>query len=326
MDAKGTQLSNPYSTGGGGNNFETEVQTAFVVLMLTGGVAPCVPSWPIVKIKLQGKNASFQTDDFIAFVENRQSKQGAKLLAQIKHSLSITESDIVFGQVVQAAWLDFQNPAIFDKDSDALALITGPLSRYDVENARTILWWARHTDSPQEFFDNVNLGNFSSETKKTKLRAFRFHLKNANGNQDVDDDRTWAFLRCFHLLGYDLDFKSGVTLSILESHLQQVSDYEVKGLWALVKREVAFANQDAGTITYDSFSPEIRAHFKRRIDQPEVFVEPSAQVAPAQPMNSQNLLDAAQENAVVPALLIGEWDENTTGDLESIDKLISDNE
>ena len=47
------QLSNPFSTGGGGGNFETRVQAAFTVLMLSGQVAPCLPSRPIKKLKLQ---------------------------------------------------------------------------------------------------------------------------------------------------------------------------------------------------------------------------------------------------------------------------------
>lgn len=60
-----TKQSNPFSTGGGGPNFETRVQAAFAVLMLTGRVSPCLPSWPITRIKLQGAYAGFDTDGFI---------------------------------------------------------------------------------------------------------------------------------------------------------------------------------------------------------------------------------------------------------------------
>src|ERR1700693_2975265 len=112
MKVRGKQISSPFSTGGGGPNFENNVQAAFVVLMLTGGVAPCVPPWPIRKIKLQGHYADFQTDDFIAYVEARNVGQKAKLLAQIKHSVRITKRDVNFGEIIQAAWLDFQNPEI----------------------------------------------------------------------------------------------------------------------------------------------------------------------------------------------------------------------
>ncbi|MCL4519485.1 MAG: hypothetical protein M1587_09840, partial [Thaumarchaeota archaeon] len=78
----GKQQSNPFSTGAGGPNFETRVQAAFTVFMLTGGVAPCLPPWPISKIRLQGHYAGFQTDDFIVFSTEPVGGREAKLLAQ----------------------------------------------------------------------------------------------------------------------------------------------------------------------------------------------------------------------------------------------------
>jgi len=55
MSKKIKQLSNPYSTGGGGGHFEAQVQASFVALMLTRGSAPGLDAGPIVKIKLQGR-------------------------------------------------------------------------------------------------------------------------------------------------------------------------------------------------------------------------------------------------------------------------------
>ena len=83
------QQSNPISTGGGGPNFETRVQAAFTVLMLSSGVAPCLP-YPIVKIKLQGRYAGFKTDDCIVFSEQLHTEKEAKLIAQIKRNIGIT--------------------------------------------------------------------------------------------------------------------------------------------------------------------------------------------------------------------------------------------
>lgn len=62
MTKASKQQSNPFSTGGGGLNFETRVQAAFTVLMLTGRFAPCLPPFPIIKVKLQGRYAGFNTD------------------------------------------------------------------------------------------------------------------------------------------------------------------------------------------------------------------------------------------------------------------------
>ncbi len=89
------QLSNPFSSGGGGVNFETRVQASFVVLMVTGGFVACFPSCPIKKIKLQGKYAGYDTDDLIVFVERPNDRQERKLLGQTKHFIKITEGDNV---------------------------------------------------------------------------------------------------------------------------------------------------------------------------------------------------------------------------------------
>src|SRR5829696_562530 len=142
MSESGKAQSNPFSTGGGGPTFESRVQAAFTILMLTGRIAPCVAPWPITKIKLQGRYAGFHTDDLIVFTKQSQSDREAKLMAQIKHEISITEGNETFAEVVQAAWTDF-NARDFDTETDAFALITGPLSATDNNNVRPILEWAR---------------------------------------------------------------------------------------------------------------------------------------------------------------------------------------
>jgi hypothetical protein len=79
MNSDGKQLATPFSTGGGGSSFENQVQTAFVVLMLSGGIVPGLSPWPIKKIKLQGRNSGYKTDDLIAFVEEHGTGQTAKI-------------------------------------------------------------------------------------------------------------------------------------------------------------------------------------------------------------------------------------------------------
>ena len=147
MSSEPKQLSNPFSTGGGGVIFETRVQATFVALMLTGGYAPCLPTWPIRKIKLQGKIEGYDTDDLIVFTKHPDREKEAKLLGQIRHSITIAERDAKFGDVIQGAWKDFKNPNVFTEGLDAIALITGPLSAKDTNNVRTILEWARNSEN-----------------------------------------------------------------------------------------------------------------------------------------------------------------------------------
>jgi hypothetical protein len=313
------QLSNPFSTGAGGPNFENHVQCAFVVLMLTGGVVPCLQPLPITKIKLQGKYAGYNTDDFIAYVENRNGNQRAKLLAQIKHSVGITENDKTFAEVIQAAWIDFQNPEIFDQKTDAIALITGPLSAHDIQNARIILERARHSETAKEFLDKVNRAKFSSDAQRDKLQAFRSQLKGANKDEDVGDEQLWRFLKSFHLLGYDLDTKSGVTLSLLNSHIAQFNCGDILGAWTKIAKEVESFNQNAGTITLETISEEIKHAFCERA--PIRYMPPEL-LERTEEKQEADFTQGQMPKTLAIASLLGSWNDKSSGDLDAIKKLI----
>lgn len=210
MNNMDKQLSNAASTGGLGIHFENRVQTSFAVLMLTGGFVPCLPTWPIRKIKLQGKYQNYDTDDLIVHAKQPNGEKEARLLGQIKHSLSITKRDKVFGKVIQAAWSDFNNKGIFNEGTDVIALITGPLSSTDTDDVRTLLRQAEHSEDADDFIKRVGLGKFTSNEQRSKLEVFKEHLKAANNNIDLTDEQLWQFLKHFHLLIYDLDININV--------------------------------------------------------------------------------------------------------------------
>ena len=151
-------LSNPFSTGSGGSSFETRVQTAFLINMLSGGGLPSLKGHLAYKIKLQGKYAGYNTDDFIVYARNAKTGVESKLLAQIKHRISFTEDNEVFSEVINAAFEDF-NSKEFDIDTDKIAIISGPISAIDIDNTRVILDWARYCENEKEFFSKLILKN-----------------------------------------------------------------------------------------------------------------------------------------------------------------------
>ncbi|MDH4445428.1 MAG: hypothetical protein QE267_09910 [Akkermansiaceae bacterium] len=295
------QLSNPYSTGSGGAFFESRVQAALASLMLSKGVCPCLPSWPIYKVKLQGKYSGFATDDVIVFAKDEQSNREAKLIAQIKHAPAITKSDLQFTEVIQSAWTDFNNPAVFTYGYDALALITGPLTSSDTYDVRDMLEMARTSQDSTDFFDKIKLANFSSDEKVKKLEVFQHHLRNANNEVMPDEETTWKFLRSFHLLGYDLDIKAGVSLSLLHSLIGVASPDDAEKVWLKILNEVQSWNPRAGVLTLKSLPKELLDHFR-------VIVPPQLPVVPPTPIRE-----------TIAAALIGAWDENSPGDRASIE-------
>ena len=321
MSTTKKQLSNAFSTGGGGINFETRVQAAFVTLMLCGGVAPAMPPWPISKIKLQGKHVGFETDDFIAFVAAPGGGSEQKLLAQIKHSLSITEKDTTFRDVIAAAWSDFNNPRVFQRQCDQFALITGPLSALDIEATRWVLERARHSESSKDFFEKMALGKFVGERQRVKLRAFQDQLKNANG-ADVSLDECWQFLKCFHLLGYDLDIQAGVTLSLIHSMVGQFAGDQAKFAWLSVLDAVQASNQNAGTISRDTLSPEVVKLFAPKVvyQQPAALKVPEAP-APFTPAAVMPVMPVSHPEVYVVATLLGEWNEAKEADCRLVSSI-----
>jgi hypothetical protein len=315
------QLSSPFATGSGGARFENQVQAAFAVLMLTGGVVPCLRPWPIIELKLQGKYAGYETDDFIVTVEERPGGQRGRLLCQIKHTLTISDSDQTFSEVLQAALADFKNIKVFNPAFDAIALVTGPLGAVDIEHTRVVLEMARTCGNAEEFFDKINLSYFSSATKQKKLAAFSEQLKRANGGTELSKEVLWQFLKSFHLLGYDLDLKSGVTLSLLKSHLGQFSLPNIDSLWALVAQEIQDCNPHAGTVSRDTLPPSLLAAFKDRTRQ-EQLPAPVASIQVSSPAPSPVQFAGQHADALKTLMLAGAFDEKTPGDLEVIKKLL----
>lgn len=327
MTTDGKQLSNPFSTGSGGARFEANIQAKFVTLMLSGGYAPCLPPWPIVEIKLQGAVAGYATDDLIVFVENpANTSDRRRLLGQVKNSITITTGSKLFAEVIEAAWRDFNNPNVFTKEKDFIALITGPINATDTDGVNVLLEQARHARDVEEFLTQVYRSNFCSDTVRNKLAAFKTHLKAANEGNDVEEQDLYEFLKHFHLLGYDLAKKGSIVSSLLQSHIAQFNKDIPDKIWYQIIAEVQNFNQSAGTITFDTLSDDLLKHFR----EPQVTHIPqelskqliTGSMAEQLVATDWNQHACAQKLAV--ANLIGSWNESNKADIEVVTQIISE--
>ncbi|MCL4550126.1 MAG: hypothetical protein M1480_03150 [Bacteroidetes bacterium] len=311
------QISNPYSTGQGGAHFENRVQSAFTILLLTGGVAPCMPQWPIVEIKLQGKYQGYNVDDLIVHCQKPNSERKSKLLGQIKHKVKFTIGDQILSEVITAAWNDFTNPKIFSEASqDIIALICGPLSAIDTDSVRTLLEQARYSKNGDDLITRIELGKFTSNEQREKFNVFKHHLTNANNNIELNNEQIWRFLKSFYLLIYDLDIK-GVALSLLHTLIEQYSRNNVSSVWAQINDHVQWVNENAGSITLDTIPEEIRKVFQKiRVEAiPEEFVKDTTKSEITDWNDYENASD------LVVACLIGSWNENSPADKSILSQL-----
>jgi hypothetical protein len=307
-------LSNPFSTGGGGGNFETRVQASFAVLMLAGGFSPCLRPWRIAAINLQGKHRGIETDDIVVEVQEDGTSRSGKLLAQVKHDISFTERDKVLAEVLKAALTDFR--ASFDPALDAIALVTGPLSGADLE-LRTVLEWARTSPSADEFFKKVELANFSSANKRKKLKAVLQHLQNANGKKPLENEEAWNFLKTFHILQYDLDIANGVNRVFLSCIISQFDTLNAEGILAQLIEAIRDINQSAGSVTVGTLPPTLVEAFQRR---PKATMPPELlrlAIAPT-PAAATAFIPSFE---VAIAQFVGSWNEASENDCKYVSEL-----
>jgi len=104
--------------------------------------------------------------------------------------------------------------------------------------------------------------------------------------------------------------KSGIILSLLRSLIGQHSPENAQSLWAQIIDEVQLANQNAGTITVDSISEELRSAFQRRT----VTTVPIdlTRIPSVQAITDWSKINYASELAI--ASLLGSWDEKSEAD------------
>ncbi|MGI9346101.1 MAG: hypothetical protein ACR2PW_07555 [Gammaproteobacteria bacterium] len=310
---KKKMIAPSYCTAGGGFSFEARVQASFVVLMLTGGYAPGLRRWPIVEIELQGKINDFETDDIIVYVENAQTKERRKLLGQIKSSIDITPGNKRFGDVMAAAWRDYNHPAKFTRGKDSIALLTGPLSKTDSQTMPWLLNHARHTPNVDKFLLHVKTEKFSAAEKVEKLEVIQHHLKVANAGNDVSGEELYVFLNHFHLLGYDFDNESSVVASLLHSHISQFDQQRPQSIWSRVVDIVQTWSKDAGTLTRDSIPEDIKEVFEQKS-----VVQMPAELKMAQEEPTTDWTQHPDASYLTLAILMGGWDGSNAYDRGAI--------
>lgn len=256
------QQSNPFSTGGGGVNFETRVQAAFAISLLTHSCVPCLSQNMRAKeLKFQNKYDGSNTDDFVLVASDKLSNE-SRLYAQIKHEITISESqESMFAEVINSAWKDFKDTE-FNPESDSIALITGPLSKLDINNTLPILEWAKYSSSSADFIKKSKTKGFTSEAKVKRLNIFRSQLINANEGKEVNDDELWKFLRVFYLVSFDLDAKHSIVANLLCSLIQCYSDKSPSLVLSKVVTCVQEFNQNAGVLTLENTPKDVTELFQ----------------------------------------------------------------
>lgn len=294
-----SNLSNAFSTGGGGYEFERKVQAIFLLGLVIKGFSPVLNS-RIVRVSFQTKREGWNTDDLLVIAEN-----GEKLLCQMKHDLTVTDKNNTFQQVINAAWADFKN-AGFKQGKDKIALITGFIAKDSIDALRRINETALTDISANGFITKIQQANYSNKTVSGKLDVIKKCLQKANGNTPVTDDELWQFCKSFVLLVFDVDFINGVNECLVKSLINCKSSVNASLVWAKLQEVASYYNRTGAEITLDNLDEEILEYFG---------------------LNEQNKQTNLQISGFVPdefmakLALLGSWDENNSYDRTVVEEL-----
>ena len=269
------EVASPKATGGGGTAFEFVVQASFLATMLVKGRYPCLPPGTAEFVRLQARQANYHTDDvFVQLV----TAGGAthRLLAQIKSDCAFTEGDGDFRKAMVGAWQDFKNGGDFDRQRDALALVTGPGSAKGVKHFRPLLVRSRTSASSTEFFKKISTKEFTSDATRAYLDTLRTILR-SGGLADDDDPELWKFLKCLHWITYDFDSPSGLdqarVCGMLELGLDTSPPKDADTIWAELVKLAAEYDPAAGTLTRQMLLEKFEGCFREGV----VTVSPGIQ-------------------------------------------------
>lgn len=194
-----SKVASPTSTGGAGNTFEASVCTYYLAVMLSGLPARGLELGPCTEVRCQRRYQDFHCDDIV--IECGEGESVRRLAIQAKLRLRFSESDSVFGEVMDAAWRTFLSGA-FRQGKDRVGLAIGGYGTRADEQAAEVSEWARHSAAAADFFERIDQPGLSNESMRGFLRAVLGVLR-AAGHSIGRENQFWEFLRSLVILDFD---------------------------------------------------------------------------------------------------------------------------
>ena len=294
-----SKLSNAFSTGGGGVNFEQSIQALFLLSLLVDGFCPAMNE-KTKRVCFQTKHLGFDVDDLAVFTYRGLTE--GKMLCQIKHSITATASDKAFREFIYAAWSDF-NKKEFDREFDKIALITAQISIEAQKSLRFLHAQAIAAIDEKDFIERINMPSFSNDSNRKMLSTIKSYIADINNN-DPSAMELWNFCKAFILLLFDMDCEESVNRTLSSSLIKCNSSMDALLVWTRLVQYAANCNQTASSIERDNIDAEIQSLFRKKYD---------IRSLPA---------PIAEIDLFIPAIaLIGAWREDNQYDCEIIEKI-----
>jgi ATPase family associated with various cellular activities (AAA) len=212
-----TEFASPYSTGGGGPDFETRVLAHYLGYALTKAIPRGLPDATARRVSSQALYQGAPLDDIL--VQADRGDGDAQLVLQVKRDLTFGEENDEFVDVMRRAWETFTSEQ-FHEGVDRFGVVLGLYSKKIAEHYETVLTWARHATTHADFLKRINTPRVGNQTQRTFLSLVRTLIARAAGREDVADDELWRFCRSFVLIHFDLQAEASRDAEQLQTLLR----------------------------------------------------------------------------------------------------------
>ena len=294
-----SKISNAFSTGGGGVNFEQQIQAMFLLSLLIDGFCPAMNE-QTKKVHFQAKHLGYDVDDLVVIIYRNESE--GKMLCQIKHSITATEKDKTFQEVICAAWNDF-NKEDFDRDRDRIALVTAQISNKAQQSLRFLHAEAIGSIDAEAFMEKIDMPVFSNDDNKKMLAAIKECISLVKGCEP-ENEELWKFCKVFILLLFDMDCAESVNRTLSASLIKCNSPENPIFVWSRLVEYAGQCNQVATSVSKESIDRNIR----------ELFPKNNTIQLPPDPITAIDLF--------IPTIaLIGAWKEDNEFDRKMIEQI-----
>src|SRR5258706_645998 len=192
-------MASPYSTGGGGTQFEARVAASCLAAVLCEAPVRGLPGDFATVVHTQRAAFDDPLDDII--VQGvRQDGREIQLDLQIKNKLTFTENDAEWVDVLKRAWDTFSKNT-FDPALRRIGVGIGAYNARVDRHYQSVLTWATYSTDGRHFRERIDKGDYSHKDKQAFVDTIR-SVVTAHAGRVPTDDEIWRFLASFVIVHF----------------------------------------------------------------------------------------------------------------------------
>ena len=263
--AKKPRISNPYSTGGGGYDFEYLVGTYYLISMLKKSIPLGLEEGYIEKVKFQAKYDGHFLDDIVLICSN-----DCSLSIQVRRKVKFTKNDNEFKSLIIECYHNFKKDD-FNPNLDRNCIAVG-IYHHHIPNLRQLHEIAKTSIDQDEFIRKIQSKGFISKDTKNILEIIKIVLEDYITIQKLKvftNEDLWKFIKSLVVLQFDIESISGTHYNQCLNDLNEilVKNDDVIKLFSFLKNRVAEYEKYGGTFQYKKLIDEVSKSFKLKITQ-----------------------------------------------------------